>query len=124
MTPWWAFVISGAAGGVLTLAGALITAWLQRTRDERGQWFERTKWAEELSVDPDPARAAKGQDILARLLKSQSPGDRDADILSVLASTPRLAALEVEPPVDLDDIEFEVDTGLDEPRSDDDSNRP
>ncbi|WP_188943756.1 hypothetical protein [Nakamurella endophytica] len=114
-------MISGAAGGVLTLAGALITAWLQRTRDERGQWFERTKWAEQLSVDSEPSRAAKGQEILSRLLKRQSPADRDADIISVLASTPRLAALEAGPPPDLDDVEFEVDTGLDEERSGDDS---
>ena len=116
MTPWWAFVISGTAGGVLTLAGALITASLQRTRDERGHWFERTKWAEQLSIDPDSARAAKGQDILARLLKKQSPTDRDADIISVLANTPRLAELEAGPPPDLDDVEFQVDTELDEPK--------
>ena len=116
-TPWWGLIISGAAGGLLALTGALVSAMLQRAREERSQWFDRAKWAEQLSADPNPERAAKGQQMLHELLKTgRTPKDRDAAIIGVLASTDRLTELEAEDPDSVDEWVFELDNGSEDPQ--------
>lgn len=93
MTPsyfWLQPLVTGVAA-MLVLIGAGITVWQRNRADRKSQWWDRTRWALELTIDADDERQFLGFTVLAQQV-SVNAADQDDPAFVTEVVQPRVDA--------------------------------